>query len=238
MKTALITGAGGGLGHASIEQFRKGGWRVIPTDMKAGAWSEGEDAPLIGTIGSPEWTSELHTLAADGLDAVVSAHGIEGTGGLFDLDEARMSLVMTVNYSTVVKLHENTIDLLEKKGGAFVAISSQAGVQGETAAAAYCASKFAVREFMNLQVSHSNGKVRYRTLCPGATETPLLKKAFEGIAAAEGITYEEVLGRRSAAVPIGRLGRPTDIGAATLWLAELRTKAILGALVSGGEVLR
>ena len=80
--------------------------------------------------------------------------------------------------------------------------------------------------------------MRYRTLCPGATVTPLLRLAFEGWAESEGVTYEDILARRSAAVPVGRLGQPTDLGAAALWLASLRTDAHVVAPVTGGEVMR
>lgn len=235
---ALITGAGGGLGGASVIAFREAGWRVIPSDIKSGTWSDSESNPLLGQIGSQEWSHNLKILASSGLDAVVAAHGIEGTGGLMDLQESRVNQVMTVNFASVMSLYKETEELLEMKGGAFVAISSQAGIQGEPAAAAYCASKFAVKELVNRLHLNSTGSIRYRTLCPGATETPLLKKAFEGIAKAEGLNYEDILNRRSAAVPVGRLGRPSDIGEATLWLAELQTKANVVALVSGGEVLR
>ena len=234
----LVTGAGGGLGGATVKAFRDAGWHVIPSDIKSGAWSENESNPLLGHIGSDEWIHDLQILASGGLDAVVAAHGIEGTGGMHELQEPRISQVMTVNFASVQSLYKETAELLEAKSGTFVGISSQAGIQGEPAAAAYCASKFAVKAYIDRLHANSKGSIRYRTLCPGATETPLLKKAFEGIAAAEGLTYQDILDRRSAAVPVGRLGRPSDIGAAALWLAELQTHANVVALVSGGEVLR
>ena len=234
----LITGAGGGLGGATVKAFRNAGWSIIPSDIKSGNWSENEDTPLLGMIGSPEWLHDLQIIAGEGIDAVVAAHGIEGTGGLMDLDHERVSQVMTVNFASVQVLFQSTQELLELKAGVFVGISSQAGVQGEPAAAAYCASKFGVKAYMDRLHANSKGKIRFRTLCPGATETPLLKKAFEGIAAAEGLQYADILERRSIAVPVGRLGKPSDIGSAALWLAELQTRALLVALISGGEILR
>jgi len=116
-----------------------------------------------------------------------------------------------------------------------VAISSQAGLQGEPSSTTYCASKFALLAWCQATAERERG-IRFRTLCPGATETPLLRKAFEGWAAAQGVTYEDILARRSGAVPVGRLGRPSDIGAAAAWLAQLETRAHVTGLVSGGEV--
>lgn len=234
----LITGAGGGLGGATVKAFTEAGWSVIPSDISEGEWSQGLTQPVIGVIGSSEWQEQLAERCDGHLDAVVAAHGIEGTGAILDLTPERVAHVMKVNFDSVMILHNATQPLLETSQGVFVAISSQAGIQGEPAAAAYCASKFAVKSLINQFHENSRGTIRYRTLCPGATETPLLRKAFEGIAKAEGLKYEDILNRRSVAVPVGRLGKPSDIGHAALWLAEIQSEANVVALISGGEILR
>jgi NAD(P)-dependent dehydrogenase (short-subunit alcohol dehydrogenase family) len=236
---ALVTGAGGGLGSATVEAFRAQGWEVVATDRVDGPWTGvTSDEVVVGEVTSADWAEDVRRTAPHGFDAVVAAHGVEGTGAIGALTPERLEFVMAANFGSVLAVHEATIAGLREAGGAFVAICSQAGLQGEPSSTAYCASKFALRSWMESRHRELAGRVRYRTLCPGATVTPLLKKAFEGWAESEGVSYEDILARRSAAVPVGRLGRPSDIGAAALWLARLRTDGHVIAPVTGGEVMR
>lgn len=236
---ALVTGAGGGLGSATVSAFTAQGWDVVATDRVGGQWSDEASGPVVvGELASDEWAAAVNAAAPEGYDAVVAAHGVEGTGAIHALDSDRIAFVMAVNFSSVLAVHKATIDGLKGRKGAFVAVSSQAGLQGEPSSTVYCASKFALRSWMESRHRELGESVRYRTLCPGATVTPLLKAAFEGWAESEGVTYEDILARRSAAVPVGRLGQPGDIGAAAVWLASLQTNAHVVAPVTGGEVMR
>ena len=237
---ALVTGAGGGLGSATVAAFQAKGWHVVATDRVSGPWTDKAPAEVVvGELTSADWAAEVTHTTPEGFDAVIAAHGVEGTGAIRALTTERVEFVMEANFASVVAVHEATLGGLQKRRGAFVAISSQAGLQGEPSSTAYCASKFALRSWMESRHRELAGSgVRYRTLCPGATVTPLLRTAFEGWAKSEGVTYEDILARRSSAVPVGRLGRPADIGAAAAWLADLRTDAHVVAPVTGGEVMR
>jgi 2-keto-3-deoxy-L-fuconate dehydrogenase len=206
---------------------------VVATDLVDGPWRE--DRGVVGAIGSPEWSADVEAALEGRCDAVVAAHGIEGTGPLDELSAERVAQVMSVNLVSVLTLFDVVAAPLRAGDGAFVAISSQAGLQGEPSSTAYCASKFSLLAWCRAMAVREPG-IRFRTLCPGATETPLLRKAFEGWAAAEGVGYEDILNRRSGAVPVGRLGRPSDIGAGAAWLAQLDTRSHVTGLVSGGEV--
>ena len=74
-------------------------------------------------------------------------------------------------------------------------------------------------------------------ICPGATDTPLLQQAFQGMADSAGVSYDVILDGRQRQIPAGRLGRTTDLAAATVWLSSLRSPRSLVAAVTGGEVL-
>jgi NAD(P)-dependent dehydrogenase (short-subunit alcohol dehydrogenase family) len=234
MKKAFVSGAGGGLGGACVAALRRAGYSVVGTDIRSGPW-ESLCTPVVGEIGDPQWAELVNSALQEGCDLAVAAHGIEGTGAFRTLTVERLKQVMVVNFESMVTVFETVRNTVRQRSGAFVAISSQAGLQGEPASAAYCASKFAVIGWMRGLVN-VEPDIRLRTLCPGATATNLLRSAFEGMASAEGITYEDIVSRRSAAVPVGRLGIPAEIGAGALWLGELQTSSHVTGLVSGGEV--
>lgn len=126
---------------------------------------------------------------------------------------------MSINFESVVGIWEFFRQDLEDAGGSLVLISSQAALKAEADNGIYCAS------------------ARLRVLCPGATDTPLLQDALQGMAQAQGISYESMLARRNRAVPAGRLGSTEEMGAAVRWLMDLRTPRLITAAVTGGEVL-
>lgn len=230
----LVTGALGGIGSAIVRTAREAGHTVYVQDLRSSletpADVEGDlnDEAVLGTLREFCWDN--------GIDSVVAAHGIAAAGGLDEFDEASTARVMRINTLSVFRLYDAVKDLLTERGGSFVVISSQAGIQGEANNGIYCASKFAILGWAKGLEAAGTGP-RLRVLCPGATETPLLVTVFEGMAASEGVRYEDIFARRSAQIPAGRLGRPEDIGSATLWLLEIPAPAHLVAAVTGGEVL-
>lgn len=230
----LVTGALGGIGSAIVRTAREGGHTVYLQDLRSTAETP---ADIEGDLNNEAVLDTLHAFCRDnGIDSVVAAHGIGVAGALEEFDAAATARVMRINTLSVFRLYDAVKDLLRERGGSFVAISSQAGIQGEANNGIYSASKFAILGWAKGLKAAGFGP-RLRVLCPGATVTPLLTAVFEGMAASEGVRYEDILARRSAQVPAGRLGRPDDLGAAALWLLETPAPAYLVAAVTGGEVL-
>ncbi|MFB2582312.1 SDR family NAD(P)-dependent oxidoreductase [Herbiconiux sp. P15] len=231
---ALVTGAAGGIGSATVTALRSAGHTVWTQDLRAGS------AGHVDLEGDLNDAAHLAAIAAfvreNGIDTVVAAHGIAAGRALEEVDRAYSDRVMNINTLSFLRLHDAVREDLEIRSGCYVAISSQAGLVGEAANGAYCASKFALVGWARGMRTAGTG-VRIRILCPGATETPLLQRAFEGMAEGRGITVEELLAERSAQIPAGRLGRTTDLGAAAAWLAALPAPRVLIAPVTGGEVL-
>jgi 3-oxoacyl-[acyl-carrier protein] reductase len=230
----LVTGALGGIGSAIVKATREAGHTVYLQDLRS---SPSTTADIEGDLNNKVVLDTLRTFCRENdVDSVVAAHGIAAAGALSEIDEGRTAQVMRVNTLSVFNLYESVKDLIMAKNGSFLVVSSQAGIQGEANNGIYCASKFAILGWAKGLKAAGSGP-RLRVLCPGATETPLLVTVFEGIAASEGVRYEDILARRSAQVPAGRLGRPDDIGAAALWLLETPAPAQIVAAVTGGEVL-
>jgi NAD(P)-dependent dehydrogenase (short-subunit alcohol dehydrogenase family) len=234
---ALVTGASGGIGSAIAEAFEKGGHGVLRQDLRAP--TDGSDDFVVGNLADDDVLAELTRRAdAEQVDCVVAAHGVAGAVDLRSIPEEQTRFVMTANTVSVLRLYDAVAPVLRERSGAFVMVASQAGLVGEANNGVYCASKFALVGWAREQARADAGAApRLRVLCPGATETPLLVEAFEGMAASAGTTYEDILRSRESAIPAGRLGRPADLGAAAVWLAGLGTRACLVAAVTGGEVL-
>lgn len=232
---AIVTGAAGGIGSAMAVALRAAGHEVIGHDMRP------DDTGLVeihGDLLDTDHRAELLALAEErGVDALVLAHGIAAAVSLADTTREFSDRAMNINTLSMLDVFDDFRELLVSRDGVFVAISSQAGLVGEAANGPYCASKFAVVGWAEGLEESGLALPRIRILCPGATQTPLLRRAFEGMAESQGVTYEDILAMRAARIPAGRLGRTSDLGAASVWLAELRNPPVLIAPVTGGEVL-
>ncbi|TPW72933.1 SDR family NAD(P)-dependent oxidoreductase [Schumannella sp. 10F1B-5-1] len=232
--SVLVTGAGGGIGSAIAAALEAAGHEVVRHDVRGSA------AHPVDIEGDMTDAADSARLVAEserrGVDSVLAAHGIAAARDLAGTDRAFLERAMRINAVSVFHLYDALAERVRASGGAFVVISSQAGLVAEANNGPYCASKFALIGWARGLVA-AGGAPRLRVLCPGATETPLLRSAFEGMAASAGISYDQVLAERSASVPAGRLGRPEDLGAAATWLVEVPSPALIVAAVTGGEVL-
>lgn len=229
---ALVTGAAGGIGSAIADAFVAAGHHAFRHDVRP---SDAMD--VVGDLLDAGARSAIARFTNTmGVDTVVAAHGLPGSQNLADADEPFVRKVMAVNTVSVMRLYDEVAPQLSARGGSFVVVSSQAGLQGEAQNGVYSASKFALVGWARRLARDPNAP-RLRVICPGMTETPLLVGAFQGMADVSGRTYDEVLSTRLAQVPAGRLARPAEIGRACVWLADLERRDCLVAAVNGGEIL-
>lgn len=233
--TVVITGIAGGIGRATAEQFADRD--VVGQDLNSpGSPFELARQTIAGDLRSASTLEAIRSALGDNpLDTLVLAHGIAGAGSLRDISEDDTRRIMSINFESVIETWEFFRADLERSGGTLIVLASQAAIVAEAGNGVYCASKSALLGWargMELQT-----RARLRVLCPGATETPLLKRALEGMAASQNMDYKQLLHQRNQAVPVGRLGRTEEMGAAIRWLADLGSTALVTATVSGGEVL-
>ena len=175
------------------------------------------------------------SVAVSGLDTLVAAHGIAGAGDIATIPESSIQRIMRINFESVVILWERLVPYLEASRGTFVVVSSQAGLTSEAANGVYSASKSALAGWA--RGMDGRKPVRMRVVYPGATNTPLLESALRGMALSQQISYAELVSRRNASTPAGRLGEPREIAAAIRWLSELETPGLVEIAVTGAEVL-
>jgi NAD(P)-dependent dehydrogenase (short-subunit alcohol dehydrogenase family) len=245
-KVAFVTGAGGGIGHATAVAFARAGADVAVADLSE--QSVQETARLIEEAGgrvlaltldvrdSAAVKAALDRVVAEfgGLDVAFNNAGIEQTGGkLADVDEDEWDRVLAVNLRGVFLCMKHEIPLMLKQGGgAIVNISSGAGVKGFKGQAAYAAAKHGVVGLTKAAaLDYAPQNIRINAVCPGIINTQMMDRFTGGTA--EG--RERVISQE----PIGRMGEPKEIANAVLWLCSDASSFVVGhaMVVDGGQTV-
>ena len=233
----LVSGAGGGIGAATVRRFAAAGWRVVALDLDEAALArlpaEGVVARLRGDIRTADACRELvgQAVAAAGrLDALVNAAGVWREGPVEECSEADFDAVVDVNLKGTFFLCSAAITHLKATQGAIVNISSDAGRQGNLDAAAYCASKGGVTLFTKaLALELAPHGVRANVVSPGDVDTPMLRFQAERYGGGDPAGY---LAGLLAKYPQGgraRFIRPEEIAELAFFLCSPAAAAITGA---------
>ena len=149
-----------------------------------------------------------------------------------DYPEATWDRVIGINLKGVwLSMKAEIQQMLGQGGGTIVNTASVAGLQGIPAGSAYVAAKHGVVGLTKTAaLEYAKSGIRVNAVCPGAVETPMLKRAFEKVPEmAEGI---------NAAEPVGRMAQPSEIGEAVAWLCSEAASFVTGhpMAVDGGYV--
>jgi 2-keto-3-deoxy-L-fuconate dehydrogenase len=216
-KTALITGAGAGMGRAIAELFAVQGARVIATDRDA--------ETLQGLKAEPHRldvtdASAVAALAASlgRIDILVNCAGFVETGTLLDAEDAQWDKSFAVNVYATARLMKAFLPaMLEGGGGAIVNIASVAGVQkGVPNRCIYSASKAAVVGLTkSVAADFITRGIRCNAICPGTVDTPSLHQRLK-----DSGDYEAAWQAFNARQPMGRLGRADEIAPLALYLVS------------------
>lgn len=238
--TALVTGAGGAIGAAIVAQLRREGHEVIAQDLARLEQFSGPGVSTVqGDLRDPACLAAVRTAPGfSDLDRVIAAHGVEGSGGLLDRDEASILRIVDINAGTIPTLLEAVEDALAVTRGTFVVINSQAGLVAEKDNLAYCASKFAIQGWARAMRPRLRERgISLRLICPGCTATPILFDAMEKFAAAEGVSTEDFTDRRRSRIPVGQFASSAETAASVCFLAEPGSPRPDILAATGGEVL-
>jgi NAD(P)-dependent dehydrogenase (short-subunit alcohol dehydrogenase family) len=168
------------------------------------------------------------------LDILVNAAGIITRASVLETSEADWDKIMSVNLKSVYLLSRYSIPrMTQVGGGVIINISSGWGLVGGKRAAAYCASKGAVVLLTKaMALDHGGQNIRVNCICPGDTDTPMLRSEAEGL----GVDYIQFIKDSTQDRPLGRIGTPMDIAQAVLFLASSASAFITGSIlvVDGG----
>ncbi|MEU0190209.1 glucose 1-dehydrogenase [Streptomyces afghaniensis] len=240
-KTALITGATGGIGRATAELFAREGARLLVTDAAADAAAglaarlRGDGAEAVGigldVTSAQHWSEAVARVEKHfgRLDVLVNIAGIVDWPGVEDTDQQAWDRVIAVNQTGTWLGMKTAMPLLRASGnGSVINTSSVLGLIGSGAAAAYQASKGAVRLLTKTAaVEYATRGVRVNSVHPGVIATPMIQEILDE----EGDWQPDIV-----RTPMRRAGRPEEIAPVMLFLAGDESSFVTGAefVVDGG----
>ncbi|QCU77194.1 SDR family oxidoreductase [Citricoccus sp. SGAir0253] len=168
----LVTGGASGLGAAIVAAVREHGGTPIVLDRDISAVS-GVPAYQVDVADTAAVTEAVRTAAeeAGGLDAVVTAAGIDRCGRLEDVSVEDWELVVGVNLFGTVSTVRAALPALRASRGRIVTVASTLALKGVSDATAYCASKFGVLGFTQALAAELKGEVGVTQLIPGGMKT-------------------------------------------------------------------
>lgn len=235
-KRAIITGAARGQGEATARLFIDQGARVMLTDLNGAACDTlaaelGESAisaqhDITDTAG---WDSVARATvsAFGGVDILINNAGIFFTGKIDEATEADFERAFKVNV-TGAFLGISTCLPHMPRGSSVVNVASGAGLAGMSNIAAYSTSKWALRGMTRCAARDLAPKgIRVNALCPGVIDTPMIRND----------DMPGFMDTISEGIPLGRAGEPSEMAAASLYLASDASAFMTGQdlVVDGGR---
>jgi NAD(P)-dependent dehydrogenase (short-subunit alcohol dehydrogenase family) len=168
-----------------------------------------------------------------GLNILFNNAGIIRRASVVGTSEEEWDRVMAVNVKSIFLLSKYAIPVMARAGGGVIINTASGwGLVGGRKAAAYCASKGAVVLLTKaMALDHGEQNIRVNCICPGDTDTPMLRDEAQQL----GEPDEQFLAE-AAQRPLQRIGRPEDIAQAALYLASDASSFVTGAtlVVDGG----
>ena len=232
-KSAIVTGAAGGIGGAIAKAFKDAGAQVACVDLSVDKVGR-EFLPIRCDVSSePETKAAVERIAKTlgGVHVLVNAAAMrDPTATVTDVDLAGWNKVFAVNVGGAYLMSRWAIPHMAKAGGgSIIHIASQLGTVGTPGRVAYCATKGALITMAKAMASdHAAQNIRVNTLSPGAVETDRMTLRFGDMKKAR-----KALGPKHL---VNRLGLPEEIAAAALFLASDASSFMTGSnlLVDGG----
>ncbi|MEZ5924294.1 MAG: SDR family oxidoreductase [Hyphomicrobiaceae bacterium] len=235
-KTALVTGAAGGIGAAIVRHLRFEGARVAVADCDV-AGIEAE-AHLPGNLLEAAYADGLPHAAVEALgrlDIVVNNAGVITRGNVVETSDADWALSVGVNVEAPFRICRAAIPIMAKAGGgAIVNIASCWGLRPGPGHPVYCMTKAAIASLTQcLGMDHAHQGIRINAVAPNEVNTPMLRTGF----IKRGFDPDTAVAELGKSVPLGRIAEPEDIADVVLFLASDAARYMCGSIVevNGGK---
>jgi len=245
-RCALITGAAGGIGRASVQLFAQAGWRVIGVDRAP----YGADFPQDGlfiqadiSIGENLETIFKQAQGFSGyLNALVNNAALQIAKPLIETSVEEWDAVMASNLRSVFLSIKLAYPLFKAAGGgAVVNVSSVHAIATSANIAAYAASKGGLLALTRaIAIEFAPDNIRANAILPGAVDTPMLRAGL-GRGHVEGDDILERLDNLARKTVSGRVGTPAEIAQAIYFLADDQQSSFMtgqALIVDGGATAR
>lgn len=238
-RTALVTGAGSGIGRAMAELLRDGGAQVVGVDLRTDGVPEG-CTPVAADASDPSAAESVcATVLADlgHVDILMNNAGIGSTTDVLGCTPAEWDRIFAVNVRSVFLWTRALLPaMLAQSYGSIVNTASVLALVGAPDRAAYSATKGAVVALTKqVAVQYAGTGVRCNCICPGTVDSPWVGRLLD--------SAEDPGAARSALVarqPVGRLGDPLEVARAAVYLASDAADFITGSalVIDGGMSAR
>ncbi|MBU8749113.1 elongation factor P 5-aminopentanone reductase [Bacillus subtilis] len=233
-KTALITGASGGIGKSISETLAVRGYNLLlhyNTNQNAAAELAEKLSEMFGVnaeilqadLSAQDGADKLTSSIVQPIDAIVLNSGRSHFGLITDVDNATVQEMVQLHVASPYMLTRNLLPgMIRNKSGAIVAVSSIWGETGASCEVLYSMAKGAQHSFVKgLAKELAPSGIRVNAVAPGAVDTNMMNQFTP--AEKEEIADE---------IPIGRLARPQEIAEATAFLLSEKASYITGQILS------
>jgi NAD(P)-dependent dehydrogenase (short-subunit alcohol dehydrogenase family) len=248
-KVAVVTGAGSGIGAATVRSLAGQGASVVAVDTNGSSITELVAALAASGYRAVGEKSDVRDEQAcvraidraaseyGRLDILVNNAGVGHVGNIEETDGEAFTEVMAVNVNGVANCSKAAISAMSAQnpqGGTIINVASVAGMIGLKRRFAYSASKGAVMAMTRqMAMDYVDRQIRVNAICPGTVDTPFVHSYLERFhPGEEQEEYEKVKLRQ----PLGRLGTAEEIAAAVVYLASDEASFATGSLfvIDGG----
>jgi NAD(P)-dependent dehydrogenase (short-subunit alcohol dehydrogenase family) len=238
-KTAVVTGATEGIGHAIAQLFVREGARVVAVARRAepGERLAAQLGPAVsflqGDVADPATADRAVSEALvrfGALDVLVNNAALDLSGvPLFDTTLAKAREIFDVNlFGAFAMQLACARAMAQRGGGSIVNVTSRLGLVGLSGSALYGASKGALHALTRgAAIEWAELGIRVNSVAPGLTDTPMIKVWVES--QDDPATFRR---QREQTIPQGRMADPQDVASAVLYLASDEARSVTGASIS------
>ncbi|WP_431278409.1 SDR family NAD(P)-dependent oxidoreductase [Leifsonia poae] len=246
-KAAIVTGGAGGIGRATSLAFAAEGARVAVVDVAPGAAEavaseiRAAGGTAIALTADVSSEADIERVVADtvaefgGVDVVFNNAGIIRRTTAVETTEDEWDRVFGVNVKGIFLMCKHVVPVMAQNGGgSIINTGSGWGLKGGAQAISYCASKGAVVNMTRaLAIDHGPQGIRVNSVNPGDVNTGMLRDEARQLGQETGSFLAEAADR-----PLQRMGEPTEIAAAVVWLASDDSSYVTGSalVVDGGGI--
>ena len=246
----LVTGAGQGIGEAIARQLLTQGARVTVLGRRAVPLQKLlADHPQQCRMVLADVADELQVKTAfaqavqaqGAINILINNAGQASSAPFMKMDVGLWQQMLAVNLSGTMFCMQQVLPAMAAAGwGRIVNVASTAGLVGYAYVAAYVAAKHGVVGLTRaLALEYAKSGININAVCPGYTETEIVKNSIDRVVAKTGRTSAQALAEFVKSNPQGRLVQPQEVADTVLWLCGKGASAITGQsiAVAGGEVM-